>query len=194
MIEKLKHKYALSDKGAKDMVRAIFAVALANLVLMMPVGLLYFLASYLLDGEVPREKLPFFIAAIVVILLLIVLTSIFQYRSTFFSTYVESGVRRRTLAEKLRKIPLSFFGKKDLADLTNTIMADCALLETASSHWIPELILLPVEDGAGGDLGHAGGIFDRALFQEVSEKYAGKGIGLQGELPGRYPGRTGDRA
>lgn len=140
MIEKLKHKYALSDKGAKDMIRAIFAVALANLVLMMPVGLLYFLASYLLDGEVPREKLPFFIAAIVAILLLIALTTIFQYRSTFFSTYVESGVRRRTLAEKLRKIPLSFFGKKDLADLTNTIMADCALLETASSHWIPELI------------------------------------------------------
>ena len=181
MIEKLKHKYALSDKGAKDMIRAIFAVALANLVLMMPVGLLYFLASYLLDGEVPREKLPFFIAAIVAILLLIALTTIFQYRSTFFSTYVESGVRRRTLAEKLRKIPLSFFGKKDLADLTNTIMADCALLETASSHWIPELIgamisttiivlslfFFPVEDGAGGDLGHAGGIFDRALFQEV---------------------------
>ena len=58
----------------------------------------------------------------------------------FFSTYVESGVRRRTLAEKLRKLPLSYFGKKDLADLTNTIMSDCALLETASSHWIPELI------------------------------------------------------
>lgn len=55
MIEKLKHKYALSDKGAKDMIRAIFAVALANLVLMMPVGLLYFLASYLLDGKC-REK------------------------------------------------------------------------------------------------------------------------------------------
>ena len=60
--------------------------------------------------------------------------------STFYSTYVESGVRRRTLAEKLRKIPLSFFGKKDLADLTNTIMSDCALFETASSHWIPELV------------------------------------------------------
>ena len=58
----------------------------------------------------------------------------------FLSTYVESGVRRRTLAEKLRKLPLSYFGKKDLADLTNTIMSDCALLETASSHWIPELI------------------------------------------------------
>ena len=63
-----------------------------------------------------------------------------QYRATFLSTYIESGVRRRTLAEKLRKIPLSFFGKKDLADLTNTIMSDCATIETASSHWIPELV------------------------------------------------------
>ena len=71
---------------------------------------------------------------------MIVITARFQYNGTFLSTYVESGVRRRTLAEKLRKIPLSFFGKKDLSDLTNTIMADCAWLETASSHFIPELI------------------------------------------------------
>lgn len=140
MIEKLKHKYALSSKGAKDMVRAFIAVTLSNLVLMLPVGLLYLLASYLLDNQLLQEKFVFFLIAIVVILICIALTNVFQYRATFFSTYVESGVRRRTLAEKLRKLPLSYFGKKDLADLTNTIMSDCALLETASSHWIPELI------------------------------------------------------
>lgn len=140
MIEKLKHKYALSSKGAKDMVRAFIAVTLSNLVLMLPVGLLYLLASYLLDNQLPQEKFVFFLIAIVVILICIALTTVFQYRATFLSTYVESGVRRRTLAEKLRKLPLSYFGKKDLADLTNTIMSDCALLETASSHWIPELI------------------------------------------------------
>ena len=140
MIEKLKHKYALSSKGAKDMVRAFIAVTLSNLVLMLPVGLLYLLASYLLDNQLPQEKFVFFLIAIVVILICIALTNVFQDRATFFSTYVESGVRRRTLAEKLRKLPLSYFGKKDLADLTNTIMSDCALLETASSHWIPELI------------------------------------------------------
>lgn len=140
MIEKLKHKYALSSKGAKDMVRAFIAVTLSNLVLMLPVGLLYLLASYLLDNQLPQEKFVFFLIAIVVILICIALTNVFQYRATFFSTYVESGVRRRTLAEKLRKLPLSYFGKKYLADLTNTIMSDCALLETASSHWIPELI------------------------------------------------------
>ena len=140
MLEKLQHKYALSEKGTKDMLRAFCAVTIANLVLMLPVGLLYVLSSYLLNGEVPRNKLVFFLIAIIVVLALIAVTTVFQYKATFLSTYVESGVRRRTLAEKLRKIPLSYFGKKDLADLTNTIMSDCAILETASSHWIPELI------------------------------------------------------
>lgn len=140
MIERLQHKYALSEKGTKDMLHAFVAVTIANLVLMLPVGLLYYLASYLLEGDVPRAKIPFFTVSIIVVLILIAASTVFQYMSTFYSTYVESGVRRRTLAEKLRKIPLSFFGKKDLADLTNTIMSDCALLETASSHWIPELV------------------------------------------------------
>lgn len=138
LTEKLKHKYALSDKGAKGMIRAVAAVTLSNVILMIPVGLLYMLSSYLLDGELPRDKFGFFIAAIVIVLLLIAGSTVIQYRATFLSTYIESGVRRRTLAEKLRKIPLSFFGKKDLADLTNTIMSDCASIETASSHFIPE--------------------------------------------------------
>lgn len=71
---------------------------------------------------------------------MIAATTYIQYNTTFLATYVESGVRRIALAEKLRKIPLSFFGKKDLSDLTSTIMADCAQMETASSHWIPELV------------------------------------------------------
>lgn len=140
MIERLKHRYALSDKGTRDMIKAFIAVTLANLVLMLPVGLLYWLSSYLLDGSVPNDKLGLFIAGIIVVFVLIAVTTRFQYRATFLATYVESGVRRRALAEKLRRLPLSFFGKKDVSDLTNTIMSDCALIETASSHWIPELI------------------------------------------------------
>lgn len=139
-MEKLRHKYALSEKGAKDMVRAFIAVTISNLVLMLPVGLLYKLSSYLLEGELKKSELPFFIIAIVITLILIAVTTFIQYNATFLSTYVESGIRRRGLAEKLRKLPLSFFGKKDLADLTNTIMTDCATIETASSHWIPELV------------------------------------------------------
>lgn len=140
LLEKIKHKYALSDQGARDMVRAIVAVTISDIVLMFPVGILYLLASDILEGTIGRERMPLYIGGTVAALLLIILTSYFQYNATFLSTYVESGVRRRTLAEKLRKLPLSFFGKKDLADLTNTIMGDCAWLETASSHFIPELI------------------------------------------------------
>lgn len=140
MIEKLKHRYALSDKGAKEMVKAFVAVTVANLVLMLPVGLLYQLSSYLLEGSVPKDKLGLFIVGIIIVFVLVAITTRFQYRATFLATYVESGVRRRALAEKLRRLPLSFFGKKDLSDITNTIMSDCALIETASSHWIPELI------------------------------------------------------
>lgn len=140
LVEKVKHKYALSDQGAKGLLRAILAVTLSNLVLMLPVGLLYWLASDILTGKIPTARYPFYFGGIGLILVLVVLTTCLQYNATFLSTYVESGIRRRTLAEKLRKLPLSYFGKKDLADLTNTIMGDCAWLETASSHFIPELI------------------------------------------------------
>ena len=140
LIEKIKHKYALSEQGAHDMIKGIIAVTLSNLAFMFPVGLLYLLAEDILNGAIDHKKYPLYIGGIIFALLLIIITTHFQYNSTFLATYVESGIRRRTLAEKLRKIPLSFFGKKDLADLTNTIMGDCAWLETASSHFIPELI------------------------------------------------------
>ncbi len=140
MREKLMHKYALSENGAKEMGKAFCAVTLSNIVLMLPVGILYYAVSMLLNGTFSKKEIPLFAVLCVIVLILIAVTSAFQYKSTFLSTYVESGIRRRTLAEKLRKLPLSYFGKKDLSDLTSTIMADCATLETASSHWIPELI------------------------------------------------------
>ena len=140
IVEKLQHKYALSEKGAKDIIKAIAACTLSNFSMMFPVGVLFTFSSDLLEGNNLRDKTSFYIIASLICLALIALTQYIQYNATFYSTYVESGVRRRSLAEKLRKIPLSFFGKKDLADLTNTIMADCAVLETASSHWLPELI------------------------------------------------------
>lgn len=139
IINTLQHKYALSSKGAKDMILATVACTFSYLVLMFPVGLLYFLVGDLLNGSVPENRIAFYVVGTVICLALILLTAYCQYNSTFFTTYKESGVRRISLAEQLRKIPLSFFGKKDLADLTSTIMADCAKIETASSHWIPEL-------------------------------------------------------
>lgn len=139
MIKKLQRKYALSEQGAKDLIKGCAACVLQNLSFMFPVGLLYYFVSDMLAGGVPNGRGIAYIAGCIICIGLILLTTWFQYNATYFATYVESGVRRITLAEKLRKIPLSFFGKKDLADLTSTIMADCTFLEQSFSHFIPEL-------------------------------------------------------
>lgn len=138
MIEKLVHKYALSKQGAVDMIKAIISATISNIILMVPVALLYYLVRDYMAGNI-GDKVLFYVAGCLITFVLIGISTYIQYNATFLSTYVESGVRRVTLAEKLRKIPLSFFGKKDLSDLTSTIMNDCAQMETASSHFIPEL-------------------------------------------------------
>lgn len=138
MIEKLVHKYALSKQGAVDMIKAIISATISNIILMVPVALLYYLVRDYMAGNL-GDKVLFYVAGCLITFVLIGISTYIQYNATFLSTYVESGVRRVTLAEKLRKIPLSFFGKKDLSDLTSTIMNDCAQMETASSHFIPEL-------------------------------------------------------
>ena len=137
--EELQHRYALSEKGAQDMIRAFISVTISDIVLMLPVGMLYMLLKYYMADDLNGRE-GFFAIGCIACLILIAVTTYIQYNATFLNTYIESGVRRTTLAEKLRKIPLSFFGKKDLSDLTSAIMADCATMETASSHWIPELI------------------------------------------------------
>ena len=139
MIKKLQKKYALSEQGAKDLVKGCIACVLQNISFMFPVGLLYSLVSDLIKGGVAGNRIPFYVIGCIMCVGLILITTYFQYNATYFATYVESGVRRITLAERLRKIPLSFFGKKDLADLTSTIMADCTFLEQSFSHFIPEL-------------------------------------------------------
>lgn len=132
------HKYALSKQGASDMIKAIISATISNIILMVPVALLYYLVRDYMAGNL-GDKVLFYVAGCLIAFVLIGISTYIQYNATFLSTYVESGVRRVTLAEKLRKIPLSFFGKKDLSDLTSTIMNDCAQMETASSHFIPEL-------------------------------------------------------
>jgi len=133
----LMKRFALTEKGAADMLKAILAVTAANIALMTPVWLLFaFTGDYLAGTAAGRWAYYLLFAA--ACLVLIFLPNIWQYNATFFATYIESGKRRVSLAEKLRKLPLSFFGKKDLADLTGTIMADAETLEHASSHQIPQ--------------------------------------------------------
>ena len=137
--ETLMHKCALSEQGAKDMIKAFVSVTVSNLVLMIPIALLYYMVKDYMEGNLAGKGM-WYLTGILLTFALIAVTTYIQYNATFLATYIESGVRRITLAEKLRKIPLSFFGKKDLSDLTSTIMADCAQMETASSHFVPELV------------------------------------------------------
>ena len=138
MLNFIMKKYALSRQGAKDLIIATISCMVHNLTLMLPVSLLYLLVSDLYAGGVPQGHLWIYIVGMVAAVLLILFSYRWVYGATYYATYKESSVRRISLAEKLRKLPLSFFGKRDLSDLTTTIMADCTTLEQSFSHWIPE--------------------------------------------------------
>lgn len=139
MIKAIQRKTASSEKGAKGLVKGTIACAFQNLAFMLPTSLLYFLVADMMNGGVTGGRIWFYVGGIAVCFALILLTTWFQYNNTYFTTYEESGKRRLSLAERLRKLPLSFFGKRDLADLTSTIMADCEVLEKTCSHFIPGL-------------------------------------------------------
>ena len=138
MIEKIQKATASSLEGAKGLVKGVLACAFQNIAFMIPTSLLYFLVKDLMAGAT-GGKAAVYLCGCIACFALILLTTWFQYNDTYFTTYKESGVRRLSLAERLRKLPLSFFGKRDLADLTSTIMADCEVLEKTCSHYIPGL-------------------------------------------------------
>lgn len=138
MIKLIQKATASSKDGAVGLIKGIIACAFQNMAFMLPTGLLYYLVKDLLGGDM-GGKTVFYTVGCVICFALILITTWFQYNNTFFTTYEESGKRRLSLAERLRKLPLSFFGKKDLADLTSTIMADCEVLEKDCSHYIPAL-------------------------------------------------------
>ena len=139
MIKALQRRFALSRQGAVDLIKGCIACVVQDISFMIPVGLLYMFVMDMMNGGVNRSRIAFYAAGVLACLCFIFVVTYFQYNATYLATYVESGVRRISLAEQLRKIPLSFFGKKDLADLTNSIMGDCATLETAFSHYVPAL-------------------------------------------------------
>ena len=139
MIKLIQKATASSKEGAIGLIKGIIACAFQNIAFMLPAGILYCIAADLLNGGVPKGKTAFYVIGCAICFALIFITTWFQYNNTFFTTYEERGKRRISLAETLRKLPLSFFGKKDLADLTSTIMADCEVLEKDCSHYVPAL-------------------------------------------------------
>ena len=138
MINAIMKRFALSREGAKGLIWATIACTVGDIVLMLPVGLLYFLVRDFLGGAVPKSRYALYTVGIIFTLLLIFLSELWKYNSTYFSTYKESGKCRIRLAEKLRRLPLFFFGKKDLADLTNTMLGDVAVTEQMFSHYVPQ--------------------------------------------------------
>lgn len=138
-----KEIFALSDQGEKDLKKGILASAAANISLLFPAGLLLLsirdLMLYIEKNGAYDISILTYAGYSLVFLTIILITHRIQYDSTYFSAYSESANRRVTLAEKLRKLPLSFFGKKDLSELTITIMGDCTDLEHTFSHSVPQL-------------------------------------------------------
>ena len=138
MIGKLMRRYALTRQGAIDFIKCTAITTLQNIMLMVPVALMYYLAADLINGTVPANHRYTYITGCVIILVVFGVVFFLQYNSSFFTTYRESEHRRINIAEKLRTLPLSFFGKKDLADLTSTILGDCTVLEHNFSHVMPQ--------------------------------------------------------
>ena len=143
MIKKLQHVFALSEKGARDLVKAVVWCFVCNISLMLPVGAVMFAMQHLLAvlGGASSGTDGFWVytgLGIAVLILLFVLHW-FQYASLYLATYRESASRRVSLAETLRRLPLSFFGSRDLSDLTATMIADCSSLDQMFSHYIPQL-------------------------------------------------------
>lgn len=143
MIRKLQHIFALSEQGAKDLVKAVIWCFVCNISLMLPIGVVMATMMYLINileyGGSTMGHFWLYTGSGLAVLLLLFILHYFQYASLYLATYKESANRRIGLAETLRKLPLSFFGNRDLSDLTSTMISDCSSLDQMFSHYIPQL-------------------------------------------------------
>ena len=144
MIEVIKRRFALSTKGAKDFCKGVFFTTLLDIVLMLPAVFVFlFLEEYLRPVFQPSVSVThgilYYSILGIIFMIVMYIFAVLQYRSTYTTVYDESANRRISLAEKFRKLPLAFFGEKNLSDLTATIMDDCTDLEHTFSHAVPQL-------------------------------------------------------
>ena len=142
-------KFAMSEKGAKNLIVSIIWSAIMNISFMIPVvfGFQFLdehLANLLNASNAPASSVLYYVIMAVAALLVMFVIAYFQYDSTYTRIYEESARRRISLAETLRKLPLSFFGKKDVADLSSTIMEDTTQIEQQFSHAVPQIFAASV--------------------------------------------------
>ncbi len=139
----IKNRFVLSDEGTKTFIKGVFWTTWHYLSLMLPLSFVFlFLKEFMAKMQNPSaEPQNFWIYIVIAVVIYLVMYFIYalSYDSTYESVYSECKKRRITLAEKLRKLPLAFFGKKDLSDLTSTIMNDVNALEMIFSHAVPEI-------------------------------------------------------
>ncbi len=135
--KKFQRKYALTDQGVENTKKGAFWTVIVNLVVMGGVGILYLLMSGFMETLTKGALLPGIVPAVGLALLFVLLsfvTHLQQYKATYGLVYNEVKTTRLSLAERLRKLPLGYFGKRDLADLTETIMGDVNRMEHVWSH------------------------------------------------------------
>ena len=135
--KKFQRKYALTDQGLKNTKKGAFWTVIVNLVVMVGIGVLYLMMSGFIgtltdENPLPGVWLP--IGLTVLFVLLSFITHLQQYKATYGLVYGEVKTTRLRLAERLRKLPLGYFGKRDLADLTETLMGDVNRMEHVWSH------------------------------------------------------------
>lgn len=143
MINFFQNKFALSRDGAKDLQTAIIWHTLLNISFMLPIVLAFaFLDDYIRHWQTgnPLERTIWFYAIFAVVSFVVMLViSYIDYGRTYTKVYKEGANRRIKLAETLRKLPMSFFGKKDISDLSSTIMEDATQIEQLFSHSVPQI-------------------------------------------------------
>ncbi|WP_276828353.1 ABC transporter ATP-binding protein [Bifidobacterium coryneforme] len=142
MFASFKKKYALSDQGMKIVVLGTLWTTLTNLIIMAgTASLLLVMNAFVehLTAGAPLPKVLPYLAGLLVFALILFGTSWFQYSYSYGAVFSQTGTQRIDLAERLRKLPLSFFGRRDLADLTDTILGDVATMEHAYAHALSQL-------------------------------------------------------
>lgn len=141
MIKKVQERFALTHLGAVNLIKACVSCTISYLAIAMSIGVLYYFTCDVLEmlyGSSNTILYSMYLIEFVTVVILIFIAHYIQYNMTFYNTYKESARLRIRVAEKLRKFPLMFFSKRDLSDLTTTILSDVTGMEQALSHFIPE--------------------------------------------------------
>lgn len=144
MIKYFQNKYAMSEKGSKDLLHSIIWTVVMDISFMIPVVLSFkfldeCINSLLNASGTPQSSILYYGVISAAFFLVMLIIAYFQYHSTYTKIYEESAGRRINLAETLRKLPLAFFGKRDIADLSATIMDDATQIEMLFSHAVPQI-------------------------------------------------------